>query len=389
MGNEPGEIEDGPWQKGHCRREDPQRVWSDCGRGGDRSTQGSESPELLKLSLAAAMTLGFEKGLFHRGARLFCANLLLTYADGCRGRCAYCGLSSNRAADPRGRTFIRVRWPAYPLEEILERLKARQDRLHRVCISMVTHARASRDAREICEKVRSRTDLPVSILVGPTVLRPGDLEAFRDAGADKIGVAIDLATAPLFEKYRGRGVAGPHRWETYWKCLEEALSVFGAGNGGAHFIVGMGETEKDMCRSIQAVRDMGGSTHLFSFYPEAGSLLQDRSPPPLAVYRRIQLARYLIDKRMAREESFAYGPKGQISDFGIAQELVDRIVSSGEPFRTSGCTGADGQVACNRPYGNSRPGEEIRNYPFPPTPEDLARIRVQLKGWMSAHRVAY
>lgn len=386
MDAEPRGTEDRLWQEGHCDRQDPQRISSDRGRGGDRPAQGAESPQVLKLSLAAAMTLGFEKGLFHRGAKLFCANLLLTYADGCRGRCAYCGLSSNRAAEPRGRTFIRVRWSAYPFEEILERLGARRDRLRRVCISMVTHARAGRDAREICARVRAGTSLPVSILVGPTVLRPGDLGALREAGADKIGVAIDLATPALFEKYRGRAVGGPHRWETYWKCFEEALSVFGPGDVGAHFIVGMGETEREMCLSIQTVRDMGGSTHLFSFYPEAGSLLQNRSRPRLAAYRRVQLARYLIDNEVARAESFAYGPRGQISDFGIAQDVVDRIVSSGEPFRTSGCTGADGEVACNRPYGNSRPGEEIRNYPFPPTPEDIARIRVQLKGSKAAHR---
>ncbi len=345
----------------------------------DSSAQ-AESPHALKLSLAAAMTLGLEKGLFHRDARLFCANLLLTYVDGCRARCAYCGLSSTRSADRAVRTFIRVRWPAHPLEEILERLQARKDRLRRVCVSMVTHPRAVQDAREICARARSRTDLPVSILVSPTVLRPGDLASFREAGADKIGVAIDLATASLFERHRGRGVGGPHRWRTYWMCLEEALSVFGPGNAGAHFIVGMGETEREMCRSIQAVRDLGGTTHLFSFYPEAGSVLQDRLPPGLAVYRRVQMARYLIDNAVAREESFAYGPGGEISDFGIPEDLFDRIVASGEPFRTSGCRGADGQVACNRPYGNSRPGEEIRNFPFPPTPEDIARIRAQLGG---------
>lgn len=334
------------------------------------------------------MTLGLEKGLFHRGARLLCANLLLTYAEGCRGRCAYCGLAGNRSDGARGRTFIRVRWPVYPSDEILDRLDARRDRLRRVCVSMVTHPRAVPDAREICARVRARTGLPVSVLVGPTVLRSGDLEAFREAGADKIGVAIDLATESLFERYRGRPVAGPHRWQTYWKCLEKALSVFGPGNAGAHFIVGLGETEREMCRSIQAVRDLGGVTHLFSFYPEAGSLLEDRRPPRLSVYRRVQLARYLIDHDLARAESFSYSPKGEISGFGVSQDVFDRVVSSGEPFRTSGCTGPDGQVACNRPYGNSRPGEEIRNYPFPPTPSDLSRIRLQLKACTARHGMA-
>ena len=53
-------------------------------------------------------------------------------------------------------------------------------------------------------------------------------------------------------------------------------------------------------------------------------------------------------------------------------------IDTGEPFRTSGCIGRDGQGACNRPFGNSPPGPDIRNYPFPPTTEDVARIRSQM-----------
>jgi len=36
-------------------------------------------------------------------------------------------------------------------------------------------------------------------------------------------------------------------------------------------MVGMGETEKEMALAIQKVRDMGGRTHLFSFFPEPDS----------------------------------------------------------------------------------------------------------------------
>ena len=44
------------------------------------------SPEYLRMSLAAAMTLGFKPGLFYRNAKLYCINLLLTYRSGCAGR---------------------------------------------------------------------------------------------------------------------------------------------------------------------------------------------------------------------------------------------------------------------------------------------------------------
>ncbi len=143
-------------------------------------------------------------------------------------------------------------------------------------------------------------------------------------------------------------------------------------------MVGMGETEREMCQAIQGVQDMGGWTHLFSFFPEAGSALERHPVPAMDHYRRVQLARFLIDSRLVREEAFAYDVQGRIVDFGVPQGTFDAAVDSGEPFRTSGCPGYDGQVACNRPYANSRPGPDIRNFPFPPEPHDVAHIRWQM-----------
>jgi lipoyl synthase len=101
-------------------------------------------------------------------------------------------------------------------------------------------------------------------------------------------------------------------------------------------------------------------------------------PPPLAQYRRIQLARHLIDHRRSAQGRFSYTPEGKILDFGIDRTVLNRIIDSGEPFRTSGCEGYDGEVACNRPFANSRSGPDMRNYPFRPTPEDIQRIRQQM-----------
>ena len=343
-------------------------------------SEGDQSPEFVRMSLAAALTLGFKRGLFYRNARLHCINLLLTYPQGCMGKCAYCGLSGTRSGAYSRKSFIRVQWPTYSLDETIERISARKDRAKRICISMITRGQAVEDTKTMCRRLRSRFDIPVSLLVCPTLLDRRDLVDFKAAGADKIGVAIDLATPDLFDRLRGAGVGGPHRWETYWSCLSECLGLFGKGNGGAHFMVGMGETEQEMCAAVQRVRDMGGETHLFSFYPEAGSRMADHAPPPMDQYRRIQLARYLIDHGLSRANRFTYGGTGAVLDFGVPPIDLDRIIDTGEPFRTSGCTGQDGQVACNRPFGNSPPGPDIRNYPFPPLPEDVARIRSQMLG---------
>jgi biotin synthase-related radical SAM superfamily protein len=95
-------------------------------------------------------------------------------------------------------------------------------------------------------------------------------------------------------------------------------------------------------------------------------------------YRRVQLARHMIDRGIGRADRFDYDEAEAVTDFGVPENELEGIIDTGEPFRTSGCAGRDGRVACNRPFGNSPPGPDIRNYPFPPTEEDVARIRSQM-----------
>lgn len=345
---------------------------------GKSSSRIPESPEFMRMSLAAAMTLGFKPGIFYRNARLYCINLLLTYNAGCAARCAYCGLSKERSGKHHEKSFIRVPWPAYRTTEIVQRIADRQQRVKRICISHITNKHAINDSVILCRELRSSFDIPVSLLISPTIVDREDLIEFKSAGADKIGVAIDLATPALFDRYRGNGVKGPHRWDIYMNRLADAIEIFGTRSAGSHFVTGMGETEKQMVATIQKIQDMGGWTHLFSFFPEKGSQMMHHPMPALDHYRRIQLARYLIDKDLSNAGRFRYDEDHKIIDFGVSAETLDAVISSGEPFRTSGCKGYDGQVACNRPFGNSRPGPEMRNYPFPPTTSDIELIRGQL-----------
>ncbi len=341
-------------------------------------TTVKQSPEYLRMSLAATMTLGIRPGIFYREAKLYCINLLLTYPSGCAARCAYCGLSSKRSGEYEEKSFIRVAWPQHPLADIIRRITERTDRVKRICISQITNKRCIEDTIHIIKKLRKSFDIPVSVLVSPTIIDEKNLLQFKAAGADKIGVAIDLATEVLFDKYRGKGVGGPHQWGTYMLCLSNAIKIFGPGNAGSHLVTGMGETELEMCSAIQKIKDMNGWTHLFSFFPEKDSQLKDRSMPDMDHYRRIQLARYLIDKNISRFENFSFSPDQRIRSYGIEPEVLYEVIDSGDSFRTSGCEGYDGEVACNRPYGNSRPGPDIRNFPFKPNKKDVQRIRVQM-----------
>jgi biotin synthase-related radical SAM superfamily protein len=336
------------------------------------------SPDHVRLSLAAAMTLDLASGLFYRNARLRCINLLLTYPEGCQANCAYCGLSKGREGEYEEKSFIRVAWEIYSLDDVVDRMAERRNRFGRACVSMVTHPKAPADMVEVIERIREGCDVPISVLITPTLLSRGDLIAFRDAGVDRVGIAIDAAREDLFDSMRGSGVRGPHKWERYWGFFEDALEVFGEWMVGSHFMVGLGETEREMVNAMQRIRDMGGCTHLFSFFAEPETGLSNRPQPPMGQYRRMQLARYLIDEDISRRVRFEFDEHGILTSFGVPDAELDRVIASGEPFMTAGCQGADGAVACNRPYANSLPGPDIRNFPFQPTAEDIAKIRSEL-----------
>lgn len=340
-----------------------------------------ESPEYIRTSLAAAMTLGFKDGLFYRNARLLCINLLLTYDSGCSGNCAYCGLSRERPGNHREKSFIRVNWPLYKLTDITERITKNREKVKRICLSMITNKRAIVDTSHITRALTKTLDIPLSLLISPTILNKDVLQRFKGDGADRIGIAIDAATPALFKKMRGPGVGGPHTWERYCGCFKEAVEIFGERKVGAHLIVGLGEAEKEMIATIQKVYDLGGTTHLFSFFPEEKSLLSLHPQPPIGQFRRVQLARFLIDEGGRRVENFRFDASGRVINFGVTDGNLSSIIDSGKPFMTSGCPGDDGEVSCNRPYGDSPPGEQIRSFPFLPEKEDIQKIREELKSY--------
>lgn len=342
------------------------------------------SPEYVQLSTAAAITLGFLPGRMYRTGCTHCLNLLVTYPEGCRANCSYCGLARHReeARDYAERNFIRVDWPTLPYGEVIERVKAGGDQgqFQRMCISMITHPASDADTRELLRQwMRELPHIPVSILSNPTSMEKTDLLALKELGAEIFTVALDAVTAEIFERTRGRSVDSPHCWEKYWQAIEWAAEVFGAEKFGVHLICGMGETEREMLEVCQKIRDMGGHNHLFAFFPERGSLMEDWPACDAARWRRVQLARYLIDYGGGHVNRMCFDASGRVADFGVSPAELEGLIQSGKPFRTSGCPGPEDDVsACNRPYGDSRPSA-ILSYPFEPDGDDVAHVREQMR----------
>jgi biotin synthase-related radical SAM superfamily protein len=355
-------------------------------RGKTPEAQAIRSPEWVQMSTAAAMTLGLVPGRMYRNACTHCLNLLLTYPEGCRANCSYCGLARHREALRRyaDRNFIRVDWPRLRYDEVISAVRDGRDEgnFERMCISMITHPASTEDTLALLGQWNTELPhIPVSILSNPTTLCRRDLQQLRQNGADIFTVALDAATPELFEQLRGRTVESPHRWQKYWTTLDWAAEIFGPERFGAHLICGLGESEHELLEVCQRIRDMGGHNHLFAFFPERGSLMEAHPPVDRAQWRRVQLARFLIDYRGVRLDEMTFDEDGRLVDFGIADADLDILVDKGTPFRTSGCPGsATPEVsACNRPYGDSPPSD-ICSFPFSPAPEDVINIRRQMQG---------
>ncbi len=349
-------------------------------------TPAMRSPEYVQMSTAAAITLALVPGQMHRTGCTHCLNLLVTYSEGCRANCAYCGLARHReeARDYADRNFIRVDWPAVRYDEVIERMRAGSDKgqFQRMCISMITHPESDRDTMTLLKRWTAAVPhVPVSILSNPTTMEKADLVALRDAGADIFTIALDAVTPEIFDRTRGKAVDSPHKWAKYWQALEWAAEVFGPEKFGAHLICGMGETEQEILEVAQKITDMGGHNHMFAFFPERGSLMEDWAPVPKDQWRRVQLARFIIDYAGGHIRDMRFDAEGRVVDFGMTEADLADLIASGKPFQTSGCPGKDDEEisACNRPYGDSSPSD-IRSFPFALNRRDVEIVKRQMAG---------
>ena len=106
--------------------------------------------------------------------------------------------------------------------------------------------------------------------------------------------------------------------------------------------------------------------------------MADHPKSALRRWRRIQLAKHLIETEGFNAEQFDFDADGNLAALDADAVVVERSIDSGIPFMTNGCPGAGGEPGCTRPYGSYRPSEPFRDFPFLPDPADLAGIRSDL-----------
>lgn len=345
----------------------------------EQAEQFQISPEYIRISTAAAIALGLRPGRMFRGAACDCINLLLNYPSGCYANCAYCGLARERPGLAQDNTFIRVGWPVYPTALVVEKIAEHEETVGRVCIAQVQDKRAYQDLIQIAREVRAASAVPISALVSATLLNEERLLRIKDAGADIIGVGLDAASEEVFYRTRGRGARGPHSWAQHWEIVRLARKHYGPFKVNCHVLVGLGETDRDLVDLFYRVKAEEIAAYLFSFNPEPGTAMAKVPRAPIHRWRRIQLIKYLIEKRDLPQEAIGFDEAGMLNRLDAPEALIRATLEEGIAFMTNGCPDKNGKLACNRPFGSYRPGEEFRDYPFVPTAEDRPVIRAQLR----------
>lgn len=302
----------------------------------------------IRVSLGTAISLGLKEGALPSPP----TTAYLMLGENCLNNCAFC--TQARDADSSGELLSRVTWPSFGMGKVINSFKqGGKNRFDRICIQCLNDPIMLGKLEWVVSQLREAAPLPISVSVGP--LGRKKLESLKKAGVERVGIAIDGGSEKVFAEVKGSGVGNPYTYESTWRAMDTALSVFGKGFVSTHLIIGIGETDKDVAQTLQKASDMGVTVSLFSFTPMKGTALKN-SPPTLGRYRALQIMRNYVDVQ-GNLDPFGFDGEGKLMrmDTNTILEVTDLIDS----FRTRGCPD------CNRPYYNERPGKTMYNYPHP------------------------
>ncbi|AHL22887.1 radical SAM protein [Thermococcus nautili] len=278
---------------------------------------------------------------------------LMTYWPGkCANDCAFCAQArSSRANLDR---LSRVIWPAFELEKVVQALP--NGRFGRICLQTIDYPGMLDDVLALLRAFKP-LGLPVSVSITPVSRET--LEEFKGLGVDYVGVGLDVASERLFSE-----IKPDFEWDEMWDFAERVVDVLGHGKALIHVIVGLGETDRELVEVFKRAYAIGADVSLFAFTPLKGTGLENLEPPSIERYRKVQLARWLVEKGLGDRIIF---DGDSIGGFDLADIEVSPAV-----FATHGCP------ACNRPYYNERPKKEPYNFPFLPEKEYVREFLTRL-----------
>jgi biotin synthase len=320
----------------------------------------------IRVSLGSAITIGLMNGILETKPTTI---YLLTYHEKkCRANCQFC--TQSYLSKTESDKLSRVTWPIFDLDDFLLNIKntARVGGIHRICLQTINYQGMSDDLLFIVSKLRLFSKLPISISSQP--LSAQLLFKLKKLGVDRICIPLDAATKSVFKMVKSDNMHQSYRWASHMKILENAVEIF-HGNVSTHIIVGLGETDKELLSLIKTLSNKEILVSLFPFTPLKGTLRENHPKPSIVRYRILQLASYLIQKRLIMMQNFYFNDQGELINIKLPQETLKNLDMS-EPFQTYGCEG------CNRPYFTEQISGPIYNFPRKLSPNEIQKVKTIL-----------
>ena len=296
--------------------------------------------------------------------------LYLMIGEKCMYDCAYCP----QARESKGSTeqLSRVVWPKVKWDELKDSLLQKPEYIKRICFQIVNSPCFLDELVFYINDLSgyfkdNNLHLPISASVRLTNIK--ELQMVFDAGAERVGLPLDVASEDNFAELRGGN------YKNSMDFILNASKRF-PGRVTTHLIVGLKETDKELHSLMKTFFENNITVALFSFTPVKGIRLETLKPPSLTRYRRIQFLRYLLLKKVCFEPEFdengtlvviAPSKEEKATGKGFYNSILE-VLRDPAIFMTSGCPN------CNRPYYNESPRGPIFNYPFVPDKDALTGI---------------
>lgn len=262
----------------------------------------------------------------------------------CRNSCSFC----NRWKTAKQK-LSRITWPLFEENEVINSIVKAYDegKIYRVCFQVTCDRDKSTEHTLLSSirKIKNGCSVPLSISAG--IEHSSLLDALFEAGADNLALPIDAATPELFAKIKKKD------WNETLDFLYSIADKY-KWRISTHLIVGLGETQEEAVKMLLELHEHKITVGLFAFTPLPGTDMAKKSPPPMNVYRKIQLAHWLIKNE---KYSFIFFENENIFFDPKTYDFVCESKNMGDIFRTSGCS------LCNRPFYNEKPGQLPYNYP--------------------------
>ncbi|MHB8106642.1 MAG: hypothetical protein ACYDH4_04340 [Candidatus Cryosericum sp.] len=270
----------------------------------------------------------------------------------CSSDCAYCGQGRGAAGDHS--RLSRISWPEVGEDGLVDALAVHPGAFQRICFQTTASRGVLRQLLALVTRIRGASDVPISVSYRVTTFE--EAEMLFSAGVQRIGVAIDCCSEPLYPQLRGGSL-------TDSVALVTGLAGQYPGRISTHLIIGLGEGEMEAANLILRLHQAGVLVSLFAFTPVRGTRMEHHAPPELVSYRKLQLLLGLLDCQEEMHFCITYDSGKNIHGLGLDEGQVRSFLHGHFVFVTHGCPG------CNRPFYNEAPGGTMFNYPNVPLQE--------------------